>query len=104
MHKLGGASGVLTGDTRQEVIDKATKWYKGAFKCGLWPRVYVYGKGDIEIEVECKGQKATAYIQVIDTTQKPADAETVYPFPFFSKFVDEAKLKKRYHTFVSAHC
>jgi len=108
---MGGASNVLTADTKAEAIEKAKEWYKGAVNAGLCPRDYIYGKGETEIEFHhcqnkdcslCGAKTMKAAIHVVDTNKKPEDADTEYPFPFFSKFSKD-DLKKRFHVFVSAH-
>lgn len=100
---MGGASSVLTADTREEAIKKAVEWYEGALKAGLYPRDFIYGKGETKIEVEVRGEKYEAYIHVVDTLNKPEHAESKHPFPYFSKFRKDEELKKRFHVFVSAH-
>ena len=109
---MGGSSDVLTADTREEAIEKAKQWYESAIKLGLWPRTYIYGKGDVEIVYHdcksescfCGGQPLKANIIVVDITEKPKDAETKYPFDYFSRMcLNAEQRKKRFHAFVSAH-
>jgi len=110
---MGGTSGVLTGDTREEVIEKAKRWYVKALNFGLFPRdEWIYGKGDVEITFRhckseecpwCGGQPLKARVIIVDRTKRPPDAESEYPFPLYSRFLSEEAKHKRYFCFVSAH-
>jgi hypothetical protein len=109
---MGGASQVLTGDTREEAIKKAKEWYSSALSAGIFPRDYIYGKGETEIEFNhcknpkchcCEGKPMKASVHVVDTTQKPKDANVPYPFPFFSGHLNAEQKAKRWFCFVSAH-
>jgi hypothetical protein len=109
---MGGASHIITGDTQEEVIEKAKKWYSSALGAGLFPRTYVYGKGETEIEFKhcnnaecqcCGGNPMKASVHVVDTKQKPKDAKAKHPFPFFSEHLNAEQKAKRWFCFVSAH-
>jgi len=109
---MGGTSAVLTGDTREEVIEKAKKWYKRALDFGLYPRDFIYGRGETKIVFEhcrdkecplCRGEPLEAYVHIVDIKERPPDAESELPFPLFSKHLPEEDKKKRYFCFVSAH-
>jgi len=109
---MGGASTVLTSDSREELIEKAKEWYDSAMHMWIFPRDYIYGKGETEIVFHdcknkdcgfCGGEPLKASIFVTDTKERPSDAESEHPFPFYSKFLKEEALNKRYFAFVSAH-
>jgi len=105
---LGGTSGVLTGDTKEEVLKKAKKFYEDADKSGLYPRDdYIYGTADTPVKYfsSMSGMSETAHVILVDmeSTQKPKDAKLDLPFPMFTKDFSEEEKKKRWLCFVSAH-
>ena len=116
MRTLGGSSYVVTGDTREEVIEESKRWYVAAASHGLWPRTFIYDKGDVEIIYNCPacgtemdkncsccgGQPLKAGIIIADTTEKPPNAEADTPFPMFNNWGAEHP-ERRFHAFVSAH-
>ena len=113
MRTLGGASSVITGDTREEVIEKARTWYEKGLVYMLEPRAFIYGEGETELTYYhchdkecpyCQGEPFKANIIIVDTTERPKDAESEYPFPFFNQMSNTPKERaKRFHAFVSAH-
>ena len=110
---MGGASAVLTGDTREEVIEKARKWYEEASVWMLEPRTFIYGEGNTEVQYYhchdktcpyCRGAPFKAGVIVVDITKKPKKAESDYPFPCFNQLSNTPEERaKRFHAFVTAH-
>ena len=103
---MGGASGVITGDTREEILKKAKKWYEEASKDGLWARDdFIYGHADTPIEYESAitGEIETAHVILVDMTKKPKNAGADLPFPMFSENLSSEEKKRRWFCFVSAH-
>ena len=103
---MGGASGVITGDTKEEVLKKAKKWFEEASKHGLWSRDdFIYGQADTPIEYDSSmtGETETAHVILVDMTEKPNDAKANLPFSTFSKDLSPEEKKKRWFCFVSAH-
>lgn len=103
---MGGVSGVLTGDTKEEVLEKARSWFIGAEKQGLYPRRdFAYGRADTPVEYlsPITGKMETAYVILVDMTKRPKDAKSELPFPMFSKNLSTKEKRKRWVCFVSAH-
>lgn len=101
---LGGASSVVTGDSVEEVLEKAKKWYEDALNAGLWPRDYVYGRGKKEVKLDVDAKifgEVVAHVTVVDIADKPENAES--ELPFMEMFYGKVDRSKRYHAFVSAH-
>jgi len=108
---MGGSSEVLVGDTREEVIEKAKKWYMEALQLGLFPRRFVYTP-NLVIEFQhcsredcavCRGEPIEIYLTIADIKERPKDAESELPFGIFSEGFSEEKKSKRFFCFVSAH-
>ena len=105
---MGGTSGVLTADTKEELIAKATEWYRGALGSGLHPRKFIYAVNTIlDIKVG-HSSKVTGYLTVFDMndTKNILDAalsETKYPFGIYSEGLSAEAKGKRFFGFVSAH-
>ena len=108
---MGGASGVIAGDTRKEVIEKAKEWYRDALEAGLFPRRYIYEPNKV-IEFQhceredcpvCGGMSMKAYLTIADIEDRPEDAESELPFGIFSDSLNEEEKSKRFLCFVSAH-
>jgi hypothetical protein len=105
---LGGASGVITGDNKEEVLIKAKRWYEDASKQGLYPRDdYIYGHADMPVTYysSIEHKQDTAHVILVDmqTAEKPKNAESELPFPMFTKDLSPEEKKKRWLCFVSAH-
>jgi len=103
---MGGASGVITGDTKEEVLEKAKKWFIGAEEQGLYPRrTFIYGKADTHVKYlsPTTGKTETAYVILVDRTKKPKETKSDLPFPMYGRDLPPEEKKKRWFCFVSAH-
>ena len=108
---MGGASSVLAGDTKEEIIEKAKKWYLGAYQAGLYPRRYIYEPNTSIEFFHCKkntcplcgGEVLRAYVTIADIEEKPEDAESDLPFTTYSEALRDEDKEKRFFGFVSAH-
>lgn len=103
---MGGASGVLTADSKEEVLEKARDWFVKAEKGGLHPRRdFIYGRADTPVDYlsPATGKMETAYVVLVDITQRPKDTESALPFPMYSESLSAEAKKKRWFCFVSAH-
>ena len=100
---MGGTSGVLTADTRDELLSKAVKWYRGALVAGLEPRKFIYPVNTIlKIQVG-HNSILTGYLTIVDINDKPKFSETEYPFGIYSEGLSAEEKGKRFFGFVSAH-